>query len=236
MPTTLVTGSNRGLGFEFVRQYLEAGWDVIASCRNPGSADRLQRLGGQFKTLEIVPLDVGDFDAVDRLAAKLRSRSIDLLINNAGIFGPKRGADGDYRQSLGQIDYDIMSDVMRINTLAPLKIAEAFRQHVAASQEKKIVTISSGLASIAETDTALYAYRASKAAVNMVMATLANDLRGEGVIVAVLNPGWVKTDLGGSAATLEVEDSVRQMRNRIAALGAGDSGTFINYNGKRLNW
>ena len=236
MPTTLVTGSNRGLGLEFVRQYLEAGWDVIATCRNPGSADQLQRLAGQFKTLEIVPLDVGDFDAVDRLASKLRSRSIDLLINNAGIFGPKRGADGDYRQSLGQIDYGIMSEVIRINTLAPLKMAEAFRHHVAASHEKKIVTISSGLASITETDSAQYAYRASKAAVNMIMATLANDLRGDGVIVAALNPGWVKTDMGGATATLEVEDSIRQLRNRIAALGTADSGAFINYNGKRLNW
>lgn len=236
MPTALVTGSNRGLGFEFVRQYLEAGWDVIATCRNPGSADRLRQLGERHAALEVLALDVGDFDAVDRLAAKLRSRSIDLLINNAGVFGPKRGADGDYRQSLGQIDYDIMADVMRINTLAPLKMAEAFRHHVAASNEKKIVTISSGLASIAETDSALYAYRASKAAVNMIMATLANDLRGDGVIVAALNPGWVKTDMGGAAATLEVEDSIRQLRNRIAALGAADSGAFINYNGKRLNW
>lgn len=236
MPTALVTGSNRGLGFEFVRQYLEAGWDVIATCRNPGSADGLRQLGERHAALEVLALDVGDFDAVDRLAAKLRSRSIDLLINNAGVFGPKRGADGDYRQSLGQIDYDIMADVMRINTLAPLKMAEAFRHHVAASNEKKIVTISSGLASIAETDSALYAYRASKAAVNMIMATLANDLRGDGVIVAALNPGWVKTDMGGAAATLEVEDSIRQLRNRIAALGAADSGAFINYNGKRLNW
>lgn len=236
MPTVMITGSNRGLGLEFVRQYLDTGWDVIASCRKPGSATVLRQLQEQHERLQVEALDVGDFDAVDALAARLRNRAIDLLINNAGVFGPKRGSDGDYRQSFGQIDYEIMTGVLRINALAPLKVAEAFLDHVAASGQKKIVTISSGLGSIGGTDTGLYAYRASKAAVNMLMATLANELRDKGVIVTVFNPGWVKTDMGGADASLGVEDSISRLRGRIAALTGADSGAFLNYDGDRLPW
>lgn len=236
MPTVLITGSNRGLGLEFVRQYLDEGWDVIATCRKPGTAESLHQLGERHEQLQVEQLDVGDFDAVDALAARLRSRAIDVLINNAGIFGPKREADGDYRQSFGQIDYGIMAEVLRINTLASLKVAEAFREHVEASRQKKLVTISSGLGSISETGTGLYAYRASKAAVNMVMATLANELRDRGVIVTVFNPGWVKTDMGGADASLEVEESISRLRSRIAALTTADSGAFLNHDGGRLPW
>jgi len=236
MPTVMVTGSNRGLGLEFVRQYLDEGWEVIATCRKPGLAAALRQLGRQHERLQVETLDVGDFDAVDALATRLRSRAIDVLINNAGVFGPKRGADGDYRQAFGQIDYDIMTEVLRINMLAPLKVAEAFQEHVAASPQKKIITISSSLGSIAGASTGFYAYRASKAAVNMVMATLANDLRDKGVIVTVFNPGWVKTDMGGADAGLEAEDSISRLRGRIAALTDADSGAFLNYDGSRLPW
>ncbi|MCG8370063.1 MAG: SDR family NAD(P)-dependent oxidoreductase, partial [Proteobacteria bacterium] len=170
--TVLITGANRGLGLEFARQYYADGWEVIATCRDPDSASQLQALGGD--RLAVLPLDVADFDVIGRFATALGDAPVDVLINNAGLFGPKRRADGDLRQTFGHIDYDIWSEVLRVNALAPVQLAEALVDNVAASAQKKIVTISSRLGSIAETDTGLYAYRTSKAAVNMAMATLAN--------------------------------------------------------------
>lgn len=236
MATVLVTGANRGLGLEFARQYIDDGWGVIATCRDPDSATQLRRLAAQHAGSEIRRLDVTDFDAIDALAAELQDRPIDVLINNAGVFGPKRSADGDFRQSFGSIDYEIMADILRVNTMAPLKMAEAFSEHVSASAQKKIVTISSRIGSIAEGDPGLYAYRTSKAAVNMAMATVARELESQGVIVSVFNPGWVRTDMGGSRASLEVDDSIRCLRKLIDELTIDDSGAFIDYDGRRIPW
>ncbi len=236
MATVLITGTNRGLGLEFVRQYLDAGWHVIATCRDPRAARDLRQLGGAHVSLDIHGLDVVDFAAIDALAANLHGVPIDVLINNAGVIGPQRRADGDFRQSFGQIDYDILDAVLRVNTMAPLKIAEAFCEHVASSEQKKIVTISSTLGSIAEGEPGHYAYRISKAAVNMAMATVARELEAAGVIVTLLNPGWVRTDMGGDAAPLDAGESVRSLRKLIAKLTPDDSGAFIDYDGRRIPW
>jgi len=232
----LITGANRGLGLEFVRQYLADNWHVIATCRNPDAATSLQELQATYNGLQIMPLDVADFAAIDELASELGGRPIDVLVNNAGLFGPKRQADGDLRQSFGHIDYDIWTELLRVNTLAPLKLVEALIGNIAASEQKKVVTISSRIGSIGETDAGLYAYRSSKAAVNMAMATLANDVSDMGITVITFSPGWVKTDMGGPSASLEAEESIARLRGLIAEQSLEDSGAFLDYTGESIPW
>ena len=236
MTTVLVTGANRGLGLEFVRQYLAEGCSVIGVCRSPGAAAELRALGEVHQALEVFEADMSDTSSIDTLARELGDRPIDILINNAGVFGPKRKADGDNRQTFGWIDYGIWLDVLRVNTLAPIKMAEALFDNVKNSTQKKIVTISSQLGSISEGDAGLYVYRTSKAAVNMGMATVSREAEASDVIVVVLNPGWVRTDMGGDAAVLSAADSIGELRNRIAALSIEDSGAFIDHDGRRIPW
>jgi len=237
MPTALITGANRGLGFEFARQYLGDEWYVIATNRGPGDADTLAELGKQFPRLQTVAIDVRDHATIEQAAEQLRDQPIDVLINNAGVFGPSKAGEDDQRQSFGHIDYDAWEDVMRVNTIAPMKIAETFVGNVAMGDQKKIVTISSGMGSIADTGTGgHFAYRTSKAAVNMAMATLADTLSAQGIIVVMLCPGWCRTDMGGDAAPNDPADSVARMRELVAGFTIEDSGTFTHHSGKRLQW
>lgn len=237
MSTVLVTGSNRGLGLEFVRQYAADNWRVHACCRNPQAAAELQALAKSYQPLiEIHELDVTDFAAIEALADRLRGTAIDVLINNAGVYGPKVRSENDPRQQFGMMDYDIWSMVIRTNTMGPLKMAEAFIEHVAMSEQKKLVYISSSLGSIARTDGGTYAYRSSKAAGNMVMATLARDVASRGISVLIFCPGWVKTAMGGKHALLEASDSVRHVRQLIAEATIEQSGKFIHYDGEPLPW
>ena len=217
MPSALITGANRGLGLEFARQYLAEGWQVYAACRDPESASELRRLAdGSDHKLHIITLDVTESTSVKAAAAELEGRAIDVLINNAGVGGP-RG------QGIGNIDYESWSRVLEVNTLGPMRVAEAFVNNVAQSQRKLIVTITSGMGSIADnTSGGAFAYRSSKAAVNMVMRSLAIDLAPRGITCVVINPGWVRTDMGGPQATLTTTDSVKKAKtiDRDARAGA----------------
>ena len=235
MPTALITGANRGLGLEFSRQYLGDGWRVIAGCREPGEADALQQLATDG--LQIAKIDVADHDSIENAASDIGDQPIDVLINNAGLFGPKVTAENDWRQSFGHIDYGIWQNVLNVNTLAPVKIAETFVSNVAASEQKKIVTISSQLGSIDDVGSeGLFAYRTSKAAVNMAMVTLAQQLSPQSIIVALFCPGWCRTDMGGEEAPLEPAESVANMRQLIADFTLEDTGTFTHHSGRRLPW
>jgi NAD(P)-dependent dehydrogenase (short-subunit alcohol dehydrogenase family) len=237
MPTALITGANRGLGYEFARQYLGDAWHVIAACRRPGEAEALTGLGKQFPRLQTVAIDVRDHAMIDKAAEQFRDQPIDVLVNNAGVFGPSDAGDGDQGQSFGHIDYDAWAEVLRVNTIAPMKMAEAFVGNVSLSDQKKIVTISSGMGSIADTGTGgHFAYRTSKAAVNMAMATLADTLSPHGIIVVMFCPGWCRTDMGGKAAPNDPADSVARMRELIGRFTREDSGTFTHHSGKRLPW
>ena len=231
MPSTLITGANRGLGFEFARQYLADGWQVYAACRNPQSASELRRLAdASDDKLQILALDVIDPVSVQAAAAKLDGQAIDLLLNNAGIGGP-RG------QSVGNIDYEAWAKVLDVNTMGPLRVSEAFLDHVAQSERKLIVTITSGMGSLADnTSGGAYAYRSSKAAVNMVMRSLAIDLAPRSIACVVINPGWVLTDMGGPHATLTTAESVKKLRRLIETLGPRQSGKFFNYDGREYAW
>jgi NAD(P)-dependent dehydrogenase (short-subunit alcohol dehydrogenase family) len=231
MPSALITGANRGLGLEFARQYLADGWQVYAACRDPSSASELRRLAdASGHNLRILTLDVTNPASVKAAAVKLDGQAIDLLLNNAGIGGP-RG------QTIGNIDYEAWANVLDANTMGPMRVSEAFVDHVARSERKLIVTLTSGMGSLADnTSGGSIAYRSSKAAVNMVMRSLAHDLAPFGITCVVVNPGWVRTDMGGPHATLTPTESVMMLRRLIETLGPAQSGKFFNYDGREYPW
>ncbi|MEE3050990.1 MAG: SDR family oxidoreductase [Pseudomonadota bacterium] len=227
MPSVLITGANRGLGLEFTRQYAADGWRVFAACRDPAGARDLAAVEGDVSA---ETLDVDDGPQVAALANKLSGQPIDVLINNAGIYGPK-----DVTRDT--VDYDAWGQVFRTNTMSPLAMSSAFAANVAQGGQKKIITLSSIMGSIAENDSSGdFIYRSSKAAVNAVMKSLAGDLKSEGITVAVLHPGWVRTDMGGPDAAIEAPESVTGMRAVIAGLKESDSGRFLNYDGTEIPW
>jgi len=229
--TVLVTGANRGLGLEFVRQYAADGWRVVAACRDPGAAGELNRLAAESGgRISVIALDVSDPASVRAAAQSLAGASIDLLINNAGVGSP-RG------QKLGALDYAAWARVLDVNTLGPMRVTEAFIDHLAAGGGKKVVTITSGMGSIADNGSGgSYAYRSSKAAVNMVVKSLSLDLAPRGITCIVMNPGWVRTDMGGPGGKISPEESIAAMRKVIAKLTPTDSGKFFNYDGGQYPW
>ncbi len=232
MATVLVTGASRGLGLEFVRQYGAEGWEVLACARAPERAEDLQALAASSAgKVTVHALDVTDFQAIDALAHRLQNVPIDLLINNAGTMG-SRGA------TFGSSDFADWDDTFRLNTFAPMKMAEAFAPHVARGAHKKIVSISTIMASLARNNMGgFYAYRASKAALNAIMVSLAIDLgRRHGIAVAAIHPGWVRTDMGGPRAEIDPRRSVEGMRRVIAGLAREQGGRFWGYDGSELPW
>jgi NAD(P)-dependent dehydrogenase (short-subunit alcohol dehydrogenase family) len=223
MPTILITGANRGIGLEAARQFAAAGWTVHACCREPAKADALRKL----KSVVLHALDVGDFAAIDALAAKLRGTAIDVLLNNAG-----RNA----RVEFGATDYERWAELFRVNTMAPMKLTEAFVDHIASSTKKLVINISSIMGSIASSDGKWYPYRSSKAALNMVGKCLAKDLAPRGITVLSVHPGWVRTDMGGANAALSPEDSVGGIKRLIEGATPAVNGRFYQYDGKELPW
>lgn len=238
MPTILVTGANRGLGLEFVRQYAADGWTVIACCRNPDSAAELQSLAASNNTTTTIEqLDVTDFAAVDALGQKYVDVPIDVLLNNAGIIGPIPIAEHIKRQHFGSMDYDVWNEVLRVNTLAPLKMAEVFLDNVAASEQKKIVTISSTVGSIGSMTVPAIAYASSKSALNRAMTIIAGNLKKRGIIVAMYCPGYVKTRMDTYGyATVEIVDSIAALRPMIADLTIEQTGCFRGHDGRTIPW
>ncbi len=236
MPTALITGASRGLGLELARQYCADGWRVIATARSPDAAPELQALDQQYPSLHVHALDVADFAAIDALARALKGQPIDVLLNNAGVFGPKAKAENDPRQEFGHMDYDMWAGLFRTNAMAPMKMAEAFVDNVAASTQKKIVTITSSVGSITQANGRTIAYRTSKSAANMLMRNLSFDLKPRGIITAAFCPGWVKTRMGGDAAPLEAPDAMESLRRVIDDLTPDTSGQFWLYDGEIIPW
>jgi NAD(P)-dependent dehydrogenase (short-subunit alcohol dehydrogenase family) len=236
MRTILITGASRGLGLEFVRQYAADGWSVIACARSPQRATGLQALARGNPRVVVEALDVTDQDAVAGLAQRYRGRALDVLLNNAGMLGPAPLTEHLHRQHLGTLDFSLWEDILRTNTFGPVRVAEAFADHVAASAGKKLITLSSTVGSIAEGHRGAFGYATSKAALNKAMTLIAMLLEPRGVIVALLCPGYVKTDMNVGGATLEATDSVSGMRRLIAAMTLADSGSFTRYNGERIAW
>jgi NAD(P)-dependent dehydrogenase (short-subunit alcohol dehydrogenase family) len=227
MPSVLITGANRGIGYEFARQYSADDWRVIACCREPARALDLQAIKG---AVSLIRLDVTDAASVSAAKGEIGSDPIDLLINNEGSIGQRTG-------KLGHVDYDDWSTTLNINLLGPARVASAFVDNVLASTQKKLVTISTRMSSLTECQAIDFlAYRTSKAAVNMMTKLAANELGPQGATVVVFHPGWVQTEIGGPRAPTPAAESVKALRAAFAKLTPADNGRFINFDGSPIPW
>jgi NAD(P)-dependent dehydrogenase (short-subunit alcohol dehydrogenase family) len=227
MATVLITGANRGIGLEFVRQYAADGWHVVAACRDPAEADDLERVNGDVVKQA---LDVTDPDSVAGFAEMAGGEPIDVLINNAGVY-LDRGI------ALGEFDYDRWRTSFEVNVLGPMRLVEVLADAVGGSKRRVMAFVTSQMGSIAEnTSGGAYAYRSSKAALNAAVRSLSIDLRPRGIACLLLHPGWVRTDMGGKNATLDVRDSVHGMRRVIEKFDFERSGSFLRYNGETIPW
>ena len=242
-PTVLVTGSNRGIGFEFVRQYAALGWRVIATARRPASADALQVLAADNRDVRIEQLDVTDNAGIDALAAKLAEQPVDVLINNAAISGSPSA-----RQRFGRVDYERFDAFMATNVRGPLKVSEAFLPNLRAGRGRKLVAISSiggSFSSGGRESRGTMVYRSSKAALNMLMVNIATAVAKDDITVVVLNPGLVDTQgmltemnekMQMGLTLVPIEDSVAGMIGQIDAATPATSGQFLQWSGEALGY
>jgi NAD(P)-dependent dehydrogenase (short-subunit alcohol dehydrogenase family) len=229
MRTILISGANRGLGLEFVRQYLAAGDKVIAGVRDPARAEALRALPGQER-LETHALDVTDAVSVEAFRRAVDGQPIDILIANAGVYG------GDRQNRLGDIDYDAWLNAFAVNALGPVRLADAFVDNVAKGRDRKMVALTSRMGSIADSSGGAIIYRSSKAALNSAWHTLALQLKDRGVACFPIHPGWVQTDLGGAQAPLTPEQSIATLRALIDQWTLADSGRFLSWDGREIPW
>ena len=231
MPTVLITGSSRGIGLALAREYAGRDWCVLATCRVPARASALQELAERRKNVSVHALDVTDAASITALAEALRGTVIDVLYNNAGI--------GGRHIVFGAIDYSRWQEIMATNLLGPLRMAEAFVEHVSASRQKKIMSISSSLGCIARTTGGNMLYRTSKSALNMAMRSLAKDVAGRGITVGILSPGVVDTDFTADADMpfkIPADVSARGLADICDRYTLARSGSFMRYNGEELPW
>ena len=223
MPTTLITGANRGIGLTLVRAFQKNGHSVVATARDPAAAADLKSTGA-----ELHALDVADPASIAALAAALKGKPVDYLINNAGL--------GD-RADMPRLDYDRFEELLRVNTVAPIRVLDALTPNLEAGKAKVAVALSSQLGSIQNADAAFgLAYRVSKAGLNMGLRTAAHSLAAKGITLLALHPGWVKTDMGGEQAPVEPADSAAGLYKVITGSGASKELRFMDYQGKTLPW
>ena len=252
--TVLITGSNRGIGLEFARQYAELGWQVIATCRRPNQADDLMAIRKDHPNLVIERLDLTDHDGIEALADKYADQPIDLLVNNAALLGPYP------EQSFGNLNFDLMAQAWAVNAMGPLKVAETFREHVAASEQKRMVFLGTAASSngLLRPQPQILAYRGSKAGLHMIAHQLGLVLAEQGIAVMLVNPGLVDTQgvldrkpgdpvpeafvpllpliESGQLNLIRPSESVRGMRQLIAKMQPEDNTRFINYDGAEMPW
>jgi NAD(P)-dependent dehydrogenase (short-subunit alcohol dehydrogenase family) len=224
MPTILIVGASRGLGLEFVRQFSAAGWRAIGTVRDMARGADVSKAGG-----EVYLCDVTDPASVERLGARLAKDSIDVLVCNAGIYSGR-----DWK--LGGTDYADFEQILRTNTLAPLRVVEALVEPVARGAQKKIVLMSSRMGSNAQSSGGSMPYRVSKAALNSVAKNLSIELAPRGITTVCTHPGWVRTDMGGASAAIDPAESIAGLRKVIEGLKPSDNGKFFNYDGSELPW
>jgi NAD(P)-dependent dehydrogenase (short-subunit alcohol dehydrogenase family) len=253
--TVLITGSSRGIGLEFARQYAARGWRVIATCRNPPAARELQQIAAANPNVVVERMDITDGAEVAKLAAKYRGRPIDVLVNNAAHLGPRA------QQEFGRLEWQLFDEAFDTNAVGPMRVTQAFVDNVATSRLKRIVTLSSAAGSITALTAApvqFHQYRASKAALNMLMHGVALDVAPRGIVVGLVNPGLVDTRgvlqlkpgdpvpdefvpvmplvRSGVLTLITPAESVSAMIRLIDGLTPEQSGRFLNYDGQPLPW
>jgi len=220
MPVVVITGANRGVGLELARQFRDRGDDVVAACRK--STDALTKLDVEV----IEGVDVTDDLSVGKLVEALGGRTVDVLVNCAGILSD---------ESLGDLDFDRMRRQFEVNSLGPLRVTAALRRNL--GDGSKVAIITSRMGSIEDnTSGGRYGYRMSKTAVNMAGRSLAIDLREAGVAVVILHPGFVRTDMTGNQGLIDPPESAAGLIARIDELTLETTGTFRHTNGEELPW
>ncbi|PCJ23011.1 MAG: short-chain dehydrogenase [SAR86 cluster bacterium] len=230
MTTVLITGTNRGIGLEFVEQFLARGDRVLATCRDVEKADSLRQLEQNYSSLELLELDVADTQSIENLPHLLKSEAIDIFVNNAGVYGPRKTGFGD-------VDGQAWADALQVNAIAPLLLTQLIIDNLRKGKDKKLLYLTSKMGSMEDNSGGgSYIYRSSKAALNSVVKSLSVDLAEEGFKTAVLHPGWVQTDMGGAHALIDTGASVAGMMQIIDSLDKELSGSFINYDGAIIPW
>ena len=222
MKKVLIVGASRGIGLEFVRQYRQAGDAVMATARSAEGLARIEALGAQA-----VPLDVADAGCAALLASAIAGQAFDVIVHNAGIYGPRT-------QGLQAPTAEEFDSVMHTNLLGAMRVLPQLTAVLAPAAKLAVISSSMGSVGLRES-TSGWLYRASKAALNSVLKDASIALAGKAVCVA-FHPGWVRTDMGGSGADLDVATSVADMRRTLAALTVADNGSFFNHDGKALSW
>lgn len=236
MPTALITGANRGIGLEHALAFAKQGWQVLACARNPDTATELAALADEYPgQVRCFALEVTDHAAVDSLAAELGEETVDVLMNNAGTFGPKGFPDGMVYQGLEHMDYGIWREILEVNLLAPFKLAVAFHDHLARSERPLLVNMTSDLGSVSQnTQGHSYSYRTSKSGLNMITRGLANEWPD--IISIAMAPGWCRTDLGGDAAHIDTAESVKEQQKTFTRLTLAESGLCLDRFGEVVPW
>ena len=236
MPTVMVTGANRGIGYEHVAQYAQKKWKVIACTRQPEKAIDLLQLQDKYGANFIIEeLEVTNHNQVDGLSQKHSNTAIDILINNAGTGGPE-GMPGamDY-QKIDNMNYQIWRDILEVNLLAPFKVATSFHKQISISDKKTLIMMSSDLGSVSQnTFGGLYSYRTSKSGLNIAAKGMSNEWKD--IIVVALAPGWCRTYLGGAEAEIDPMDSVEDQQKMFESLTESDSGKFLDRFGDEVPW
>ena len=230
MTSVLITGANRGLGFGFVKSFLANNINVICTTRNiSGSKELLECKKNYPDNLEILELDLLEENSENILSDLLSDKPIDIFINNAGV--------GNSNQRFGVVSSKPWLDVLKVNLIAPLTLTQSIIENIKKGSEKKIYFLSSQLGSIGDnTSGGMYIYRSSKTALNQVVKSLSVDLKPMGITVISLHPGWVKTDMGGPNAPVQIDESIKGMMQVIDKTDIRDTGRFLNYDGKELPW
>ena len=224
MATYFITGASRGLGIEFVRQLGARGDKVLAAVRGRSSDSELSAMGAK-----VIPMDVSDESSIAAAAKLLGSEPVDVLINNAGVNAEAK--------RLEDLRTEELAEVFKINAIAPLLVAKGLLPNLKSGNQRKVINISSDMGSIAHNaGGSSYAYRGSKAALNMLSKCMANELRNDGFTCIALDPGWVKTDMGGQGAPLTPQESISLMLKVIDALKPGQTGTYLDLHGRVVPW
>ena len=229
MANVLITGANRGIGLELAKAYAAAGDRVFATCRSPDGAEALNALAaGSDGKVTVHDLDVGDGASIAALGAALGDTPIDILINNAGVNGGS--------QTLADMDFDAWAEALNIMTIGPFRVVQALLANLKASAGAKVMTVTSQMGASTWPYGGSYAYCSAKGGVNRVMQGLAKDLKRDGIVVSMIHPGWVKTDMGGAGADITPEESAAGIHTVIAGLSLEGTGRFYKWNGEIHPW